>query len=450
MKNVFLSLQKRFLKWRNKVSHSILGDSRIEPIENRLFNAACVLTILLIVMSLIWNYAICFNSAFLLSLLLFFALFYGVLYYLSRFRKKLYEKLFVCLTTILLSFVWLKSEGSNGSTPGLYIMAVLCFVVISKRGLYKYYFVLLLGDLLLLYIGENSFLKAWVSAYPTVDAREADVIFVYCCEFILCYFFIVYFKRNYNRENSLSRRKEIELKELNATKDRFFSIIAHDLRGPFNSFLNLSKIMSEQSMDITPEIMHRYANQLRDSANNVYGLLENLLDWSRLQQGLICSRPLEIHCATFVRNSLKPLRSLIVEKEINLILDIPLGIKPFVDENMFSVIIRNLVSNAIKYSYRGGRVLVGASMREDNSVEFWVRDKGIGMSAELVQKMFRLDVKLRMPGTEGEMSTGLGLILCRDFAEKAGGRIEVESIEGEGSCFKFIIPDNRGAFRLMK
>ncbi len=236
--------------------------------------------------------------------------------------------------------------------------------------------------------------------------------------------------------------KNEELVKLNAEKDKFFSIIAHDLRSPLSAFLSLTQVMAEVLPGLPPAEIQNIAVSLRNSASNLFRLLENLLHWSRLQQGLITFKPETIRLRPVVNESMAMSLETAKSKGIELVYGIPDGMQVFADANMLQTVIRNLVSNAVKFTGKGGIITVWAKRAGDNSVEISVRDSGIGMCREIIDNLFRFDLKTSRKGTEGEPSTGIGLLLCREFVEKLGGRIWVESEEGRGSAFYFTIPYN--------
>jgi len=236
--------------------------------------------------------------------------------------------------------------------------------------------------------------------------------------------------------------KNEELHTLNTEKDKFFSIIAHDLRGPFNGFLGLSKLMADELSGLTQEQIQKMAGSMRDSATNLFTLLENLLEWSRMQQGGIIFNPESTRLLSIINESKHPLMDSADKKGVEIKYEIPSNLEVFADEYMLASTIRNLASNAVKFTLKGGKVTIAAKSVPGHSVEISVRDTGIGMSPEMVADLFRLDTKTNRRGTENEPSSGLGLLLCKDFIEKHGGKLWVESEEGKGSVFYFTIPSN--------
>lgn len=233
-----------------------------------------------------------------------------------------------------------------------------------------------------------------------------------------------------------------ELQALNATKDKFFSIIAHDLRGPLGGFMALSELMADESQAFTPEQKKGMITALGSSSRNIFNLLENLLEWSQMQQGNTAFRPQIINLKKIATDCIKINGDAARAKGITVSADISQDQEVFADTNMLQAVIRNLVSNAIKFTPKGGQVSVSAGLAENNTSVIFVKDSGIGMNPQMVADLFKINVNSSRPGTEGENSTGLGLLLCKEFVEKHEGELWVESKEGLGSAFYFSIPFN--------
>lgn len=232
-----------------------------------------------------------------------------------------------------------------------------------------------------------------------------------------------------------------ELVKINSEKDKFFTILAHDMRGPFSGIMMLTEQMAAELPNLNKEEIKEIVKVLQSSATNLFRLLENLLDWARMKQGQIPYSPEKIKLSVLVGESLSLLVEQARAKKIEVTCIIPSEISVTADKNMLQAVLRNLVSNSVKFTYPGGKISIIASRNRNDQVEIAVQDNGIGMNQELLQKMFHLDEKTNRPGTEGEISTGLGLLLCKEFVEKHNGHIRAESEEGKGSIFYFSIPD---------
>ncbi|MFY8108408.1 MAG: PAS domain S-box protein, partial [Bacteroidia bacterium] len=228
--------------------------------------------------------------------------------------------------------------------------------------------------------------------------------------------------------------KNTQLLKVISEKDKFFSIIAHDLRNPFSAFMGLTKIMVEDISDLSREEIHEFAEAMSISANNLYNLLENLLEWSRLQRGVTAFNPKPIFIKTQIEETVKTLMDQAAKKKINVSILVPQNLTVHADINMFSAIVRNLLSNAIKFTNAEGIIKINAT-ESNHHITVSISDNGIGMKQDLINKLFKIDEHSNRPGTDGEPSTGLGLILCKDFIEKHKGTIWAESTENVGSTF---------------
>lgn len=231
--------------------------------------------------------------------------------------------------------------------------------------------------------------------------------------------------------------QSIELQKLIATKDKFFSILAHDLRGPIGGFMGITDFLLE---DLSADEKNELSIELNHSAHSLFSLLENLLEWARIQQGQIAFNPVDIDLNELVQECLKAQSDSIRKKDIRIDVTIAENQVVFADENMLQSIIRNLLSNAVKFTPKNGNISVSASTNQNGSVVVLIKDSGIGMKSEMVSNLFCLNANNSRPGTEGERSSGLGLHLCKDFVEKHGGEIWVESEVNIGTSFYFSIP----------
>jgi two-component system sensor histidine kinase/response regulator len=233
--------------------------------------------------------------------------------------------------------------------------------------------------------------------------------------------------------------KTAELNELNASKDKFFSIIAHDLKNPFNTIIGFSDMMKESIRLNDPATFYEYTEMINTSAIQTLRLLENLLEWANSQRGNLSFTPVPVNLSEIVKDEFIMVDEMATGKNIELKSFIPETLTFVADKNMIRTILRNLITNAVKFTHKNGQVQVNAINYNDN-IEISVSDNGIGMSKETIAKLFRIDANLSTRGTENEKGTGLGLFLCKEFAEKHNGNIWVESEEGKGSTFKFLLP----------
>lgn len=250
--------------------------------------------------------------------------------------------------------------------------------------------------------------------------------------------------RAIERKKVEQEREELinKLKELNNFKDKLFSLISHDLRGPFNSLLGFSEILVSEYGILTDEEIKEYLNVIYESSKNLYGMTNNLLQFSRFQMGRIEYHPVSIEIGLVAAQALNMLRGNILKKQINIFSSIPNTYFVLGDEDMLNSILQNVISNAIKFTPRGGDIFITAKKHDSdkgNFTEVIVRDTGVGMGSETLSKLFTNDIS-SMPGTEKEYGTGLGLMLTKDFVDRQGGTIKVKSELNEGTIFSFTIP----------
>jgi PAS domain S-box-containing protein len=237
------------------------------------------------------------------------------------------------------------------------------------------------------------------------------------------------------------RIKNQELSNLNAEKDKFFSIIAHDLKSPFISIIGLSDFLVKKVNEKDLDQIERYAENIKQSSHRVMDLLSNLMLWSYSQIGRMRFKPEYFDLANLVDEVLLLFKESTNQKCVNITTEFPEVNLVYADKAMIGTILRNLISNAIKFSYPGGIISISVTLVE-YGLQVKVCDSGIGIPSESISKLFRIDENFTTPGTQSEQGTGLGLILCKEFVEKHRGKIWVESGEEKGSTFYFTIPGN--------
>ena len=230
------------------------------------------------------------------------------------------------------------------------------------------------------------------------------------------------------------------LLKLNAEKDKFFSIIAQDLKSPFSGFLNLTELMADSTEKYSLAEFAEYSKTLNEAARHLYKLLENLLEWAQMQKGSISFLPKEFNLSTIALQNIEIISQRALQKKITIINEIPDIEIVYADEKMIGTVLRNLISNAVKFTRTGGRIIVKSERAFDGTLTVSVADNGVGIPENDLARLFKIEEKVSSRGTEDEPSTGLGLILCKEFVEKNGGKIWVESKEGVGSTFYFTLP----------
>ena len=235
------------------------------------------------------------------------------------------------------------------------------------------------------------------------------------------------------------KKNEQKLRELNITKDKFFSIIAHDLKNPFNQFLGLSNLMLESFDTLSKDDLFEYILLLNNISEKTNNLLENLLDWSRSQTGRISYYPVIINLNEIINNIILLFENHIKDKEISLNLNLDDQPRAFADENMIKSVFRNLISNALKFTPKGGNISI-EGIQENLFAKISIKDNGVGISPENLVHLFELDAHYTSEGTEHEKGTGLGLMLCKEFLEINKGSLKVESHINRGSIFTVYLP----------
>ncbi len=252
-------------------------------------------------------------------------------------------------------------------------------------------------------------------------------------------FMVVYLYRAKQRANIELAKSKKQVDEINATKDKFFSIISHDLRSPFNSILGLSNLLKENSRKYDADKMEKIISAIYKSSHASYALLNNLLEWSRTQTGSIKFSPESFILIDVVKDVMDLLSNNAAQKDVHVSYETK-SLSLYADKNMIHTILRNLVSNAIKYSKPGGRIQINYN-QDDTQTLISVTDSGIGIDQASINRLFRIEDTYQIDGTAGEKGTGLGLIICKEFIDMHHGKIWVDSELGKGSTFHFTIPD---------
>lgn len=235
------------------------------------------------------------------------------------------------------------------------------------------------------------------------------------------------------------KKSKARLMEANATKDRFFSIIGHDLKSPFNSILGFSEILVNRINKKDYHDIENYAKVINDSSHRAMNLLTNLLEWSRTQTGKIKFNPVHFEFADAINEVVELSNDSAQQKSIFISKKIPNDIHVVADKAMVKTILRNLISNAIKYTNPGGEIIISTHQKEKELIVI-VTDNGVGIKKENIDKLFRIDFNYSSLGTNKETGTGLGLLLCKEFIEMHGGKIWAESNEVNGCTFNFTLP----------
>lgn len=342
---------------------------------------------------------------------------------------------------------------SNSDSSAFYFYIGLTQMVIGFVAIFpvrsSLAYIVILGANLSYIIPHDFLLEARPAAMDIPLAAKINFIVLSA----IIHHIILYFRISEYRERMLqvekneliTRQKEKlsglyeNLQELNATKDKFFSIIAHDLKNPISSFRNMTEVVLKEYNEFNEEERLEIINLINDSAKFIQSLLENLLTWSRAQRGKIVYKPEYQDLGFIAKNNVSLLQVQAESKKLTLISEIPENTIAYIDANMITTVLRNLMSNAIKFTPQYGKVKVYAEEERDEYI-ITVEDNGVGIEPADLNKLFKLDTNRTTEGTNEEKGTGLGLILCKEFVDKHSGRIWAESEVGKGSKFRFTLP----------
>ena len=423
-----------------KLLYNLFAEDANIPLEHRLFLSAIMIGLLISLIGTISAFFLAISSMpFIIGALMTVILF--VINFLGRYKGII--KPFI-VPLILLSYtgiftIWIDGGGMRGPNilPAFAIL-ILALIVVPEK-LKKYSILLFIAFVIVVYLIQF-YRPDLIAGYPSETSLWIDSFTTTIYTSFFIYLIIRSFHRHYTLERVKAEENERKLFQLNAEKDKLFSIIAHDLRSPFSVLLGYTEILEKELPEMSFEEIQEASSILNASATKLYELIGNLLEWSRMQRGLIPFTPVSFLLTQMVSESLDLIIENANKKSIRVDVDIAPDMSVFADKTMFKTIIRNLANNAVKFTHRNGSVTIAARFASSTHVEISVKDTGIGMSRQMIDNLFRLDIKTNREGTEGESSTGLGLIICKDFIEKHNGNLWVESEEGIGSVFYFKIP----------
>lgn len=248
-------------------------------------------------------------------------------------------------------------------------------------------------------------------------------------------------KANTKLSDEINERARIEeeLRLSNQTKDKFFSIIGHDLKNPLSSLLGFSKLLYAEYDDFTDVEKKTFVKDIKETSENLYKLAENILFWARSQTGSLKCTPDNIDLRELVQDNIELLEATAGQKNIKVTNELNTPVLAFADNNMVTTVIRNLISNAIKFTPRNGSINISLCEEKDH-VCIEIKDNGLGIAERHLSHLFKISEKTRTYGTEKESGTGLGLVICKEFITQNNGKIWVKSQEGKGSSFFFTLP----------
>ncbi|MCX6155208.1 MAG: HAMP domain-containing sensor histidine kinase [Candidatus Kapabacteria bacterium] len=374
----------------------------------------------------------------------------------------LFNSVITSLIPILMTFLFLLNRTNDQNVESFSLAAVIIEIILMGFFIYHWpitllaslivSFIIIISRFIMFPIDFSTLYLIQLSIFFIMVSSTATIItFIYeeiKYKMYLAEKELVSDKIKLEEDQLIIKDNIFELDKLNKTKDKFFSIIAHDLKSPFSGFLNLSHEIAEHGKEMSLEEIMQINKSLHESAINLYELLENLLTWSRIQRSAIPYNPETCVLSYLLIQNLNIANEFANKKDIEIVNYITEDCIAYIDVPMINTVIRNLISNAIKFTPREGIIKIGLDNSKtkqihtdpDNFICVFIKDSGIGINKSELQKLFLTDGKISKPGTEGEPSTGLGLTLCKEFIEKHSGKIIVESHEGHGSTFYFTLP----------
>jgi signal transduction histidine kinase len=363
-----------------------------------------------------------------------------IVYYLILTDKKFEYLVFPLIIAAIfgISIIWIFDGGINSSNlfPG-FIVLILSLIIVppnkEKYVLFIYIFSVVIIYLIQLYKPEL------IVDFPSEKARWLDSIITVIYSSILASWIINFLHRNYTTEKNNAENYALELKELIKTKDKLYSIISHDLRSPFNNIIGLSELLNDERN--SSEETKKYSALLNSTANNALIMFDNLLNWTKSHSEQFVLKLRNVKLSTIINDVIDTSKSIAQIKNIELIVNQSEDISAYTDANIVTIILRNLISNAIKFTEVGGQIVLKV-IPNKKSVEITIDDNGIGMGEEKIQTLFDITSNTTSDGTAKEKGTGLGLVLCKELVQKLGGDIWVKSEIGVGSSFTFTLPLN--------
>ncbi len=422
----------------HKINSMLIGASDNTHLSNKIYLVASLIALFAAIIGLSFNLLINLSELFNLSIL-FIAVSYALFYIFARFKNKYFKNAFVLVSQIGLSMSWYSEGGLSGPVLPLFVIAILVFTVIADSKYHVLYLLISIANIIGLFLVEQSEYGKYIIQYPNKFSHDIDIAFTLVVSVVSIYLFVSFIKEIFVNSLETTAKQKRELEQLNEMKDKFFSIIAHDLRGPFNGMIELTRLMADESTGLSKKDLQDLSGKLSTSAKSTFNLLENLLNWAKMNQGMLAFKPTLIPLKTFASKHLEAMQEMANNKEIKTSNNIPDDMLVYADEYMLQTIIRNFIINAIKFTPKGGEVSISARETIDKNIEISIHDNGVGMSSETIRSLFLLDNQNRRAGTENEPSSGLGLILCKEFIDRHNGTIKIESEEGKGSKFIFTL-----------
>ncbi len=416
----------------------IVGDPKLFSLEERIFNTVCIIAFITMCFEVPFNLIIGLMVP--ASLCVFGVFFAAYLYYLSRFKRKssIGIKLFCFVCNLLFVVNYFFNSGIFGPNLLLFLLAFFLALTIIPKNQFKIWVtfnILTVSTLLTLEYFHPELAKY---SYNSDLSKAIDFAITYFVAVLLMYFSISYIRKNYDIEkkavldqNIAIENQKLELERLNSEKDKLFSIVTHDLRAPLNSIQSYLELLSMADLDQDERMSLK--QRLLEITKDTSSMLTNLVSWSKTQMEGARAQLVRLNVNDALTAGLSIEKNLSLKKGVNLEINCEEDIFVVADRNMFELVIRNLVNNAIKFTPISGLVHVSAA-RKDLECVICISDNGLGIDPEQQEKLFQLNAASTY-GTNNERGVGVGLLLCKEFTDLQGGKIWFESKLGEGSSF---------------
>jgi signal transduction histidine kinase len=428
----------------------LTGDPAAFSLEFRIFHAVCLIVVFALAYNIPFNLIVGLPVPAAISLVACIAFY--ILYYRSRYQGKMRSSVTLCavLANALFIVNYFYNSGINGPTDIVLAVSILLVIAITPHRQHKLWLLLNIISVLALHLIEYIYPHLAPDQYLSRTDKFLDKTSAYIVTVLLIYYTIKYIRRNYDYEKLQveEKRRDIEnqhqhilaqneqLEHLNTEKNKLMSIIAHDLRGPLSNIQNYLELVSEYGLD--KEEREVVEGDLLKVTQSTLNMLSKLLIWSKSQMDGVTVKLSDLNLNNTLKNTLELERIMAMKKNIDLSYAIDETISVVADSDMLQLVIRNLVSNAIKFTPAGGRVDV-STKKINNECRISIADNGRGIPFEQQADIFSLKARSTF-GTSNEKGVGLGLILCKEFTDQQGGRIGFESTPGRGSTFFVFMP----------
>jgi two-component system sensor histidine kinase/response regulator len=445
----FSSIAHASLIRRKSLLSDLIGSASMFPLETRIFHSISLGLIILCTVYIPYNL---FEGLYIGSFsACLFALFYSQQYYSSRFQgKKHSNTLFGITGIVIFSVNYFANSGINGSTDLIWPVYLLLVLAISPYDQHLKWVILYLLCFLGVHVIE--FFHPYLVKYPFTAGKGQfiDRVTAFPLPVIAIYIIIKFLRRSYDREKVAAEERALavelskeqillhkdQLEKSNIEKNKLMSIISHDLRTPLTNVRQYLELLSHDGLSAAER--QELEQYLLKSTNNAIGMLSNLLHWTKSQMEGPSVSLAEVNLLTVLMATLEMEKMHAAKKDITLESEIPSGLTVIADADMLQLVVRNLISNAIKFTPAGGQIRVNAQVQEEECM-ITVSDNGEGISSEKQETIFTIRAEPAF-GTNNERGVGLGLVLCKEFTERQGGRIGFESTAGMGSSFFIILP----------